>query len=73
LAWEIDENPQVGGRAVAELSVQLRATLAEIAALAPRSDESAVDVIAERRAERARQGEPVVMSHAAARGAKLHG
>jgi hypothetical protein len=35
LAWEIDDNPQVGGRAVAVLAVQLRATLAEIAELAP--------------------------------------
>jgi hypothetical protein len=73
LAWVIDENPQVGGRAVAVLSVQLRATLAEIAKLAPLSGESAVDVIAERRAERAARGEAVAPSHAAVRGGRSHG
>jgi hypothetical protein len=73
LAWEIDENPQVGGRAVAVLSVQLRATLAEIAKLAPLEQDSPEDVIAARRAERARCGEPVSPSHAAARGGRSHG
>jgi hypothetical protein len=55
LAWEIDENPQVGGRAVAVLAVQLRATLAEIGGLAPLEHDSPADVIAQRRAERARR------------------
>jgi hypothetical protein len=34
---------------------------------------SPADVIAARRAERQRQGKPVAISHAATRGAKLHG
>jgi hypothetical protein len=73
LAWEIDENPQVGGRAVAVLSVQLRATLDEIAKLSPSSDESALDVIAARRAERERRGQAVSPSRAAVRGGRSHG
>jgi hypothetical protein len=75
LAQEIDGegNPQVGGRAIAVLAVQLRATLLEITELAPQSDESALDVIAARRAERARRGEPSAPSHAVTRGTRQHG
>jgi hypothetical protein len=73
LAWEIDENPQVGGRAVAVLSVQLRATLDQIAELAPLEADSPVDVLLARRAERVRQGKAVAPSRAAARGGRLHG
>jgi hypothetical protein len=73
LAWEIDENPAAGGRAVAVLAVQLRATLDEIAKLAPPPGESALDVIAARRAERAARGEAVAPSHAATGGTRLHG
>jgi hypothetical protein len=51
LAWEIYNNPAAGGRFVAVLSVQLRATLAEIAELAPLAEESPADVIAARRVE----------------------
>jgi hypothetical protein len=70
LAWEID--CVAGGRAVAVLSVQLRATLSEIAELAPLENDSPADVIAARRAERARRGVPGAMSHAV-RGEQRHG
>jgi hypothetical protein len=73
LAWEIDENPAVGGRAVAVLAMQLRATLAEIAELVPLEAESPVDVLLARRAERAARGEAVAPSHAVRRGTPLHG
>jgi hypothetical protein len=73
LAWEIDNNPAAGGRAVAVLAVQLRATLSEIAELAP-AEHSPVDEILARRAERARRGEPPgAPSHAVTRGTKTHG
>jgi hypothetical protein len=71
LAWEIDE--VAGGRAVAVLSVQLRQTLSEIAELAPLEEDSPVDQILARRAERIRQGKPVPPSHAERRGTRLHG
>jgi hypothetical protein len=63
IAREIDNNPAAGGRAVAVLAVQLRATLSEIAELAPLEHDSPEDVIAARRAERAARGEPVAPSH----------
>jgi hypothetical protein len=72
LAWEIDNNPAAGGRAVAVLAVQLRATLDEIAKLEPPSGESALDEILARRAERQRRGEPVSPSRAV-RGGRSHG
>jgi hypothetical protein len=71
LAWEIDN--VAGGRAVAVLAVQLRATLSEIAELAP-AEHSPVDEILKRRAERERRGEPPgAPSHAVTRGTKVHG
>jgi hypothetical protein len=65
IAWEIDENPQVGGRAVAVLAVQLRAALAEIAELAPLEASSPLDEILARRAAR---GAPSLV-----RGERQHG
>jgi hypothetical protein len=73
IAWEIDNNPQAGGRAVAVLAVQLRATLDQIAELAPLEDDSPLDEILRRRAERIRQGKPVPPVHAARRGDMRHG
>jgi len=74
IGWEIDNNEAVGGRAVAVLAVQLRLTLAEMAELAPSSDESALDEVLARRAERERRGEAVPVNHAAStRGGRSHG
>jgi hypothetical protein len=73
IAWEIDNNPQAGGRAVAVLAVQLRATLDQIAELEPTEQDSPLDEILRRRAERLRAGKSVALSHAETRGTKLHG
>jgi hypothetical protein len=71
LAWEVDN--VAGGRAVAVLAVQLRATLDQIAELAPLEEQSPLDHLLARRAERARAGKPVPINHAETRGRKLHG
>jgi hypothetical protein len=57
------------------LARRLDAVSAEIDDLAAMREPSGspADVIAARRAERQRQGRPVAVSHAAVRGAKLHG
>ena len=73
LLYEIDQDEQLGGRALSVLSVQLRLTLAEIDELAPMESPSPVDLIVARRAERARQGKAVAPSRATPRGAAAHG
>jgi hypothetical protein len=57
------------------LARRLDAVSAEIDELAVMREPqgSPADVIAARRAERQRRGEPVAISHAVTRGAKLHG
>jgi hypothetical protein len=53
-------------------AVQLRATLAELAELEPLGEDSPVDQILARRAERERRGESGAMGHAV-RGEQRHG
>jgi hypothetical protein len=45
----------------------------EITHLAPLAEPSPIDVIAERRAERAARGEPTALIHAPTRGGRSHG
>ena len=73
IAWEIDEDEQLGGRALSVLAVQLRATLHEIEELAPTEYPSPVDEIIARRAARMARGQSVAPKRAAERGGRAHG
>jgi hypothetical protein len=73
LAYEIDQDEQLGGRALSVLSVQLRLTLAEISELEPLAADSPVEQILARREQRLQRGEVVGPSRAVPRGTTAHG